>query len=244
MRGLSPLQETVGRSVVESHPLDGALDPLTLVRVCREETAPVKDDLVHRLLLARLLARLVVVGTHDQRHSQVEHGVAVLTQCEHAEEEVDVLHAADRVTPGVEPTHERTERLDPDQHPSVTRVPVRSSQGDDVPILSPLERGADHADLGVIDRGVEHGLEVLSRELRLDADVHDEAETIPLPYVRHEHGFETDVQGVRPRVALVHLDELHVAGFDEPSEEASGSASVLGGVRNDDDLTDPRVTQA
>lgn len=228
---------------VEAHLRDGVLDPLALVGADGEEPEPVGDDLVHRRLLVLLLGRLVVVCTDHEWDLEVQHLVGEVTHRQHAENVVDVLHPTDRVTARVEAAHHRTERFDPDQHPRISGVAVGSAQGDDVAVLLPLEGGSDDPDRQVVGRRIEHGLEVGARELRFHRNVQDEAELVPRPDVRHQHRLQGDVEGVRPRVPFVHLDELHVAALEEAREEPTGRTLVTGGVGHDDHPADAGVAE-
>lgn len=231
---------------LELHLGDHRLDAFALERAHREEAAPMRDDFVHRALLAFLLGGLVVVLTHHELDLKIEHFVAETTERLHREDKIDVLHATDRVAPRIEHT-ESVERLQSDQHPGVARVAIGPAKRDQVSTLPPLERGADDSHRLIVGDRVEHLREVHLGELRLNGNREDEPEQ-SLSFrlgadVCHLHRHEADVEGVRPGVPLMHLDELHARVVEERSEEPPRCPLVSRTVRDNDDLSEAHGEQ-
>ncbi len=225
------------------HGRDRGVYALPLVRARQEQAAPARDDLAHGVLLASFLGRLVVVLTEDERNLEVEHFVPEVAQCEHGEDEVNVLHAAGAVAPSVESAEERTERFQANEHPGVARVPIGASEAHRIAVLTAREARTDDPNRWVVGCSVEHGLDVCVRELRLDRDGEQESELLlplnALPDVRDLHGLDRHVERVRPGVPLVHLDHLDTRVEHERVEVSPRRAFVLRRVHNDDDPTQP-----
>lgn len=232
----------------ERHLGDDGLDPLTLLGPGREQGAPVGDDVVHRCLLAPLLRRLVVVHPYDERHHEVQHLDPKTGQSDHPEGVVDVLHAAQVVTPVIETGGHRTQDLEANQHSRIARVPVAPTETYDVAVLTPLETRSDHSDCIIVRSGVEHRGEVIGRKESLNRGVQDEPE-LRLPRlttldVRHLDGHQCPVQGIAPAVALVHLYHLDPDVLRRRTEEATGGSLVRRPVDHHEHLADAHGEEA
>lgn len=229
---------------VEVESPEGILHPLAERRAIRHELPEPEGDLAHRLLLALLLDRLVVVEPDEELDPQVEHLPPEVADQDEVQQEVEVLHATESVTDRIEQP-DRLEGIHADEHESVSRVDVADAQVDRVAVLLAEEAGADHSDLLGLGGGVQHSLEVANLPEHLDAGRQHEVDggqtlDVGQPVV-HAHVGEADVQGVAPGVALGHLDDHDLTGgllhhLAQPGPHVATRGLIVR-VDDDDDQT-------
>ncbi|KKS52602.1 MAG: hypothetical protein UV82_C0006G0051 [Candidatus Magasanikbacteria bacterium GW2011_GWD2_43_18] len=112
--------------------------------VAVDEAHHVIDDLYHGSELSLLFLSLVVVHPDLQWHLQIETRPRKVSDDQHAEDEVEVLHSSSTVTPGIK-VPDGHDRAPPNKHHGVARLVVRDAEVDGCPAVTSIETGADTA---------------------------------------------------------------------------------------------------